>query len=144
MKRTISVLMLTAALVAAPLAAHAASSVGASMNGASEVPGPGDPDGTGIVQLAISAKKGRVCFLIEVANIGTPATAAHVHLGEAGVAGPVVIPLPAPGPFGVSAACLYDLDHSLLRDIRDNPSEYYVNVHNAAYPGGAIRGQLSA
>ena len=28
------------------------------------------------------------------------------------------------------------------RDIHDNPSGYYVNVHDAAYPGGAVRDQL--
>jgi hypothetical protein len=27
-------------------------------------------------------------------------------------------------------------------DIRSNPSGFYVNVHNAKFPGGAIRGQF--
>ncbi|MBA3400981.1 MAG: CHRD domain-containing protein [Actinobacteria bacterium] len=27
--------------------------------------------------------------------------------------------------------------------IIDHPEQYYVNVHNAPFPGGAVRGQLS-
>lgn len=39
--------------------------------------------------------------------------------------------------------CLTGLDKNLLKDILRNPESYYVNVHNAAFPNGAVRGQLA-
>ncbi len=33
-------------------------------------------------------------------------------------------------------------DPAVLAQIEANPSGYYVNLHNARFPGGAIRGQL--
>jgi hypothetical protein len=35
------------------------------------------------------------------------------------------------------------VDPGLIKAIRQNPSAYYVNVHNADFPAGAVRGQLS-
>jgi len=30
-----------------------------------------------------------------------------------------------------------------IKDIRQNPQNFYVNFHNADFPDGAVRGQLS-
>jgi hypothetical protein len=31
----------------------------------------------------------------------------------------------------------------VVKDIVANPGNYYLNVHNAEFPPGAVRGQLS-
>jgi hypothetical protein len=110
------------------------------LTGAAEVPGPGDPDGSGEAHITLNQGRGLVCFQLSVADIA-PATAAHIHVGSAGVAGPVVIGLTAPTS-GSSTGCV-SADPDLIKAIRQNPEEYYVNVHNTAFPAGAIRGQLS-
>jgi hypothetical protein len=109
--------------------------------GSEEVPGPGDPDGSGIAVITVNAGQGQVCWrIVEVKNIA-PATAAHVHVGDAGVAGPVVVAL-SPPTSGESEGCR-DVSKELAQAIKSDPRHYYVNVHNAEYPAGAIRGQLS-
>lgn len=110
------------------------------LTGAEEAPGPGDPDGRGRVELRINVDKRKVCWKLRVNDIA-PATAAHIHVGEAGVAGPVVIPLSAPTN-GFSSGCATNVDRDLLADITHHSEDYYVNVHNAEYPAGAVRGQL--
>ena len=114
----------------------------ADLSGEEEVPGPGDPDGSGMVSVKVNLSKRQVCFDLMVADIG-PATAAHIHVGPPGVAGPVVVPLNPPPTDGSSSGCANNVDQRLLRNIIRHPEEYYVNVHNAEFPSGAIRGQLS-
>jgi len=70
------------------------------------------------------------------------ATAAHIHVGDAGVPGAVVVPLTAPDANGISSGCA-DVTRALAKALIQNPTHYYVNVHNATYPGGALRGQLT-
>jgi hypothetical protein len=51
---------------------------------------------------------------------------------------------PERGPAAaVPRTCLTGLDKNLLKDILRNPLNYYVNVHNAPFPSGAVRGQLA-
>ena len=114
----------------------------ARMSGAQEVPGPGDPDGKGIAKITLLPGYGTICFRIRVRALTLPATAAHIHSGDRGVAGPVVIPLGAPDAEGKAKGCVTDVDPALIRDIWMNPRSYYVNVHTSDFPGGAIRGQL--
>ena len=111
------------------------------LTGAAEVPGPGDPDGSGTAHITLNQGQGEVCFELTVQDIA-PATAAHIHRGTADVAGPVVVGL-APPTDGSSSGCVTGVDRDLIKAIRQNPSDYYVNVHNADFPPGALRGQLS-
>jgi len=112
-----------------------------SLSGTKEVPGPGDPDGTGWATVKVHPAKGHLCVAMDVNNIDQ-ATAAHIHKGTVGVKGSVVINLPVPNASGDANSCV-TADMTLLKAIKNNPSEYYVNVHNTAYPDGAVRGQLS-
>jgi hypothetical protein len=110
----------------------------AGMNGAMEAPGPGDPNGSGKATITADTETGEICFALVVRNI-EPATAAHIHEAEKGSPGPVVVTL-APPTNGSSSGCV--LDAAQAQAIAANPSGYYVNVHNADFPDGAVRGQL--
>jgi hypothetical protein len=154
MRRRIAAVALAAALVAgltlltAPGAAAAAkvTLLAASLKGAKEVPGPGDPDGRGRAFVRLGG--GRACFVLEWSKISAP-IAAHIHKGQAGVAGPVVVlffqpganAASLPGTLSAVAGCV-DVDRGLARKISSHPRDYYVNIHTTDFPDGAIRGQL--
>jgi hypothetical protein len=132
--------MALALLTFAHLAAAQEMKAMAKLTGATEVPGPGDPDGSGTVQVTFNPDKGEVCYELTIANI-EEATAAHIHEGAAGKEGPVKVPLDAPKT-GSAKGCK-TADAAVVKAIMQNPADYYVNIHNAAFPQGAIRGQLS-
>lgn len=117
--------------------------LGADLSGDAEVPGPGDADGSGVALVTLNQGQEEVCFQLTVVDITLPASAAHIHRGTADVAGPVVVALIPPDGSGVSAGCIFSVDTELIKEIRQNPDGFYVNVHNADFPGGAVRGQLS-
>jgi hypothetical protein len=114
----------------------------ATLNLAQEVPAPVTPavtpSGSGSATLDTATKVLTGSFT--TTNV-TSATAAHIHDGDTGVAGPVVIPLtqtPAgSGTWVVPATTLTDAQIARLR-----ASGYYVNVHTALNATGEIRGQL--
>ena len=110
------------------------------LSGTAEVPGPGDPDGTGRATITLNQGQGQVCFELTVSNIA-PATAAHIHEGAVGQAGGVVVTL-TPPTNGSSKDCV-SATAELIKNIRQNPAGYYVNVHNQDFPGGAVRGQFT-
>jgi CHRD domain len=116
----------------------------ATLTGAKEVPDPGDPDGRGKAQIRL--KKDQVCFDLSWRNIAAP-TAAHIHRGTRDVAGEVVVGLlpDIRGGLGAPVSSVggcAPADAALITEIRKQPRAFYVNIHNAEFPGGAIRGQL--
>jgi CHRD domain len=111
-----------------------------SLSGSAEVPGPGDTDGTGTASITLNQGKKQVCYELSVSNIGT-ATGAHIHRGAAGTAGAVVVTLMPPAT-GTSTGCADNVSEDLIKKIRQTPENFYVNIHNAEFPDGAVRGQL--
>jgi hypothetical protein len=108
---------------------------GAAEVNAAGVPNQGDLDGTGTATLRINPGTGEVCWTIEVADVD-PILAAHIHKAPSTAPGPIFVPLHRdPG-------CA-DIDRDLALAIITDPSSYYVNVHNAAFLAGALRGQLT-
>lgn len=111
----------------------------------------GDPDGRGEAYVfGVDGDATTLCYVLTVDGIET-ATAAHIHEAAAGENGPVVANLAAPGD-GNSADCLTEGEAGkfpgspagIVAEILADPGDYYVNVHNSTYPGGALRGQLRA
>lgn len=98
--------------------------------------------GSGTAHLRMNPEHQEICYMIRVSGIELPATAAHIHRGAMGVNGPIVVALTAPNAQGVAVGCAHATS-DLITTITQHPADYYVNVHNARYPDGAVRGQIS-
>lgn len=116
----------------------------AELDGASEVPAS-TSQATGSAHFTLNQGQGEVCFEIEASGFASDILAAHIHIAPEGVAGPIVVPLFGAFPEDTEffAGCVDGVDSDLIKDIRQNPDAYYVNIHTVNNPPGAIRGQLS-
>lgn len=111
----------------------------ATLTGSDEVPANNSTaTGTSVVMVDPAS-------LVMKASITTAdisATAAHIHLGAAGFAGPIVFPLTettAGSGIWITTVTLSQDQFSVLQ-----VGSFYVNVHSSAFPDGEIRGQLLA
>ena len=103
----------------------------------------GDPDGTGTAHVTVNVGQQRVCWSMTANNIAAP-TRSHIHKGPVTGAGGIVVSFfETAATANLESCTTAELDRELLTDIIQNPQDYYVNIHNAAFPSGAIRGQLS-
>ena len=116
----------------------------AALSGSEEAPNAGDPDGYGAADFRIKGNK--VCFRIIAAKIDQ-VNAAHIHKAPPGQAGGIVVDLfsfkgrSQTLPPRISGCA--KTTTAIAKDIVRNSDDYYVNVHNDAFPTGALRGQLS-
>ena len=142
MRRTVIALVISALALVGVLAANAATAktvkFEVALKGTNEKPAA-PASNKGKVELTLNTTTGRVCWDFKLAKIDGKPAQAHIHKGKAGVAGNVVV------PFGASykrQGCT-SAAKSLVKAILKSPGSYYVNVHNAKHPAGAMRGQLT-
>jgi hypothetical protein len=139
MKRTI----LMAAAVAVSLLTTAAQATvfnfTASLNGANEVPPNGSP-GTGAGSFTFDDTTNILTVAASFSGLTSNANNAHIHIGPAGVAGPVVFFTPfTPSTSGTvnGSGALNATQITALFT-----GGLYLNIHSVNFPGGEIRGQL--
>jgi len=127
----------------------------AQMRSTFEVPAINDTDGRGTARVTLDADAGEVCYDLDFSRIGTP-DKAHIHTGAEGVPGPVFILLFDVNPVsgtpndeisndlerGHIKRCNVGVDAAKIMQVMADPAGFYVNLHNARYPAGALRGQL--
>ena len=109
------------------------------LTGVSE-PAGGDLDGTGVASIRVADTGDQICVNYRIRNIG-PITAAHIHRGSSRAVGAPVVALDLPDGDWLDNCVA--VDEGLLDEIRDDPAGFYVNVHTAEFPDGALRGQVS-
>ncbi len=148
-------LMLTPKLLKA---GHTNPVLKAELTGQAEVgnrPGiAGDPNGRGEAYVfGIDGDLDTLCYVVlvdKVQLVPVPRMMAHIHEGMVGVNGPIVANLAGPED-GNAADCLTEgeagkfptNEDGIEQRFLNNPTGFYVNVHNPEYPGGAVRGQLN-
>ena len=111
----------------------------ATLSSENEVPASGT-GATGQANLTLNQGQGEICVEISAQGLAGTVVAGHIHAGAAGSNGGVVVNL------GVNSAefsdCIEGVAADLIKDIRQNPEDYYINIHTSAVPSGEIRGQL--
>lgn len=112
------------------------------MTGAKERPTPNASTATGSATFTRISPT-QLSYTYNYQNLTTALTAAHIHIGNATVAGNIVIPLSI-GSGGTSGTVsdTATANEDLLNDICLNPGGYYINLHTSTFPGGEIRDQL--
>ncbi len=130
-----------AVTAAAVPAAASTTTLTAHARGVDELPTPGPAAATATATFTVDTAAGRICYQMTAAGLGGPATAAHIHQGAVGVTGPHVVVLD-PAKVNTGTATCLSVATSLAAALVANPAGYYFNVHTAAFPDGAARGQL--
>jgi hypothetical protein len=148
MRLTLWLVTLGVALVAAGGASAAPADAVSATTFTVPLSGPG---GSGTADLTINPS-GKVCYVIEVTLSDAPQEPApgvgnaHIHVLP-NPPGAIAVHLEGAfeslgGGMYVAADCVRG-DKDVVRDILANPEQYYINIHTAAFPAGAVAGALA-
>jgi CHRD domain-containing protein len=112
----------------------------ATLLGANESPNA-DPTAVGFAEVIADTTTNTISWAILAPDLQN-VSASHIHRGGPTVPnGTIVIPFNQPFTNGLSSGSA-TITPALMSELVGNPGGFYVNVHNSAFPGGAIRGQL--
>ena len=110
----------------------------------------GDPDGRGKAEFTFDTEQGTVCYELEVEGISEPVEpapglgSAHIHfVATGGIAVGLEADFEPDKSDEFKASGCVEADSALLQAIVENPDQYYMNIHNVEFPGGALAGLLS-
>ncbi|MGH3854181.1 MAG: CHRD domain-containing protein [Pseudonocardiaceae bacterium] len=110
-----------------------------------EVRNGGDPEGRGFARLDFDPENNRVCYAVTWRRLEGAVTAFQLHIGSRFDRGPVLINFfnreRYDGDGGAVTDCVYG-DLSRIRDVREDPANYYLALRTTASVDDAIRGQL--
>jgi uncharacterized protein (TIGR03437 family) len=132
---------------------------------ANEVPPISGLNASGVATIEVHAVKNAAGEIVSgsadfIVNFTFPdaasVTGLHIHPGAAGVNGPVTVNtgISAASPVAVEGGARTNITRQAqvlstataavdtLKGLWNDPSQYYANLHTAANPGGAIRGQV--
>jgi hypothetical protein len=115
--------------------------LGAQLTGAQEVPAV-TTTARGVASFTFNQTRDTLFITAAFNGLSGPITAAHVHDGARGVAGPVVTNLLPFIQGNRLQGFLTGADIDRAKTSKYLRGEYYINVHTAANPGGEIRGQI--
>lgn len=96
----------------------------------------GDPNGSGTARFRLYPARGKVCAQVTWERIGAP-NAAHIHRRSDGL-----VKVDLTGSVTGGKNCTTGVPERLVRRLLDHPRRFYFNVHNEAYPAGAVQGVL--
>ncbi|WP_405890194.1 CHRD domain-containing protein [Streptomyces sp. NBC_00133] len=125
----------------------------ASLNGANEVPVQGGPavgDRDGAALEFVKVKGDKVSVAVKFRGTDKP-TALHIHRGAKGTNGGIKVDFTgllskgktkSKGWTGAVTGTVKVTDKAVLDALKADPTSFYANLHTAAFPGGAVRGQF--
>jgi hypothetical protein len=102
-------------------------------------------DGSGSATVEINSDQNELCYDITLEGVKGP-NAAHIHTGDEGESGDVVVDLAYEGDDSGTGGetCIDDVDEGVLEEISEEPKGHYLNVHTEELPDGAVRAQLES